>query len=157
MASKSAVIELEAEAPAPNGTHGHRPKVRTRRIVADQAHWSADLEEQCPMWPDEGVEPFWAEVRANLTFDDIAELAAASSFANEWAVMSPWVVAWNATAWDQESKTWQPVPPPAEIGPDAFKTQPREYTSFIALCLQNNRLGTDLPKESKPSVDTDGG
>lgn len=157
MARMSAVIELEAEAPAPNGTQGYRPKVRTRRIVADREHWSADLEEQCPMWPEDGAEPFWADVRANLTFDDVAQLGAAVSFADEWDVMSPWVVAWNATAWDQESKSWQPVPPPAEAGPDAFKTQPREVTSFIALCLQNNRLGTDLPKASKPSDDTDDG
>jgi hypothetical protein len=157
MSKKSAVIELEPEAATPNGTYpGYRPKTRTRRITADRDHWPEVFEAIAPMWPDDGQEPFWADVRANLTFDDIDAIPTSAQFAELWDLFSPWVVAWNATAWDQLAKEWAPVPPPAEMGPDAFRTQPREVTLFILNCLKYN-IGTDLPKGLKPTADTDGG
>lgn len=156
MSRKSAVIELEAEAPASNGVHGYRPKVRTRRIVADPEHWPEAFEAIAPMWPEAGAEPFWAEIRANLTFDDLDSIPANAQFAELWALFSPWVVAWNAIAWDQTAKEWAPVPPPAIAGPDAFRTQPREVTLFIMHCLKYN-LGTDLPKGPKPTAATGDG
>jgi hypothetical protein len=146
MSKKSAVIELEPEAATPNGTYpGYRPKTRTRRITADRDHWPEVFEAIAPMWPDDGQEPFWADVRANLTFDDIDAIPTSAQFAELWDLFSPWVVAWNATAWDQ-----------LEMGTDAFRTQPREVTLFILNCLKYN-IGTDLPKGLKPTADTDGG
>jgi hypothetical protein len=156
MTRKSNVVELEPVAAAPNGTHGYRPRLRTRRIIGDRDHWPEVFENITPMWPEDGQEPFWADVRANLTFDDIDAIPTNAQFSELWELFSPWVVAWNATAWDQMAKEWAPVPPPAEIGPDAFRTQPREVTLFILNCLKYN-IGTDLPKGSTTTVDTDGG
>jgi hypothetical protein len=153
----SNVVELEPVAAAPNGTHGYRPRLRTRRIIGDREHWPEDYEKFiCPIWPEEGAEPFWADVRANLTFDDIDSIPNSSPFPELQELLSPWVVAWNAGVWNQESNIWQPTPPPAEAGPAAFRTQPREVTLFILNCLKYN-IGTNLPKGSTTTADTDGG
>lgn len=134
---------------------GYRPKVRTRRIVADQDRWPEALEALWPMWPEDGAEPFWAEIRENLTFaalDAIPLLGA--TYEEQWHAIAPWVVDWNAMAFDPQTGEWEPVPPPADAGPDVFRTQPESVTTFIVLCLKNGH-GTDLPKGPKRSSDTD--
>jgi hypothetical protein len=134
---------------------GYRPKARTRRIVADQERWPDALETLWPMWPEEGAEPFWADIRENLTFADLDHIpVTGATFADQWKAIAPWVVAWNAMALDPGTGEWEPVPPPAEAGPDALKTQPSSVTAFIVLCLKNG-LGTDVPKGRKRSDDTD--
>lgn len=134
---------------------GYRPKARTRRVIADQERWPDDLEALWPMWPEDGAEPFWADIRANLTFADLDHIPVlGATFAEQWQAIAPWVVDWNAMAIDETTGEWAAVPPPAEAGPDALKTQPVSVTAFLVLCLKNG-YGTDIPKGQRRSGATD--
>jgi len=151
MSRKSAVIELVPEVQAPNGTHGWRPQVSTRRVTADP--------EQFPkLAAPDGVEPFWAEIRDDLTFAEAERIPfeASTTFAEQWAVIAPMVLAWNATAYDPTTNTWEAVPPPADAGPDVFKTQVKYVTTFLVLCLKYN-ADLNLPKGPKRSDATGAG
>ena len=152
MSRKSATVELEAEAPVSNGhTPGYRPVAATRKAVADAERFPR-------LAAADGAEPFWAEIRDDLTFTDTDRIpfTDGTTFAQQWDVIAPWVVAWNATAYNPETNAWEPVPPPAEAGPDAFKTQTKHVTSFLVLCLKFN-ADLNLPKGRKPSGATDAG
>lgn len=132
-------------------TGGFRPRVSTRRAVAteDVAPWLA---------PDDGAEPFWAEIRDDLTFAELASIPTnpSATFREQWDVIAPWVVDWNATAFDVEKGEWMPVPPPADGGPDVFTTQSKRVTLFLVLCLAGN-LDLNLPKGRRPIAATGDG
>jgi hypothetical protein len=152
MPRKSNLVELEAEAPVSNGhVTGWRPAVTTRRAVADPERFPR-------MAPPDGVEPFWAEIRDDLSFAEIERIpyGIGNKYSDLWDAMAPYVTAWNATALNPETNQWEPVPAPADAGPDVFKTQNLYVTDFIALCL---KFSTDLnlPKGRKRSGDTGAG
>ncbi len=141
-----------SETPAPtNGVvHGYRPPVLTRRAMANP--------EQFPGMPfAEGSEMFWAEIRDDLTIDEADRIPTSTgTLAEQWAVIAPMVLAWNAIAYNVATNTWEAVPPPAEAGPDVFKTQRRNVSSFLVLALKYN-MDLNIPKGLKPSGDTDAG
>jgi hypothetical protein len=153
MPRKAAVMELEAEAPTPNGVaHGFRPQ-ESRRATADPERWPQ-------LQPKGDGEPFWAEIRDDLTINEVERipLAGETPLADVWAVIAPMVLAWNATGYNPTTNAWEPVPPPAEAGPDAFKAIPKyaAVTLFLAMCLKFHS-DLNLPKGRKPSGATDAG
>lgn len=129
---------------------GYRPQTATRRAVADAERFPK-------LAAAADAEPFWAEIRDDLTFADTERIPwDGATFADQWAVISPWVTDWNATAYNPETNTWESVPPPAEAGPDAFKTQTKHVSSFLVLCLKFN-ADVNLPKGPRRSGGTDAG
>ena len=147
-----------AEVTATNGmVHGYRPRRSTRRLVAlpDAVISPITKRIATQMEPDDDSEPFWAEVRDDLTFADLDSVQPSAPFSQIWEQISPWVLAWNAVARDVITGEWTSVPPPAEIGPDAFKTQRTQVTQFIAWCIRLGDGVGELPKGPKRSGDTD--
>lgn len=128
---------------------GFRPKPMTRKVVAD---------ERFPfLAPAEGAEPFWAEIADDLTINDTERIPwNEGTLADQWAAIAPYVVAWNAIAYDPTTNTWESVPPPSVGGPDVFKTQRRQVATFIVMCLKFN-ADLNLPKEPKRSGGMDAG
>jgi hypothetical protein len=147
----------ELEPMVANGAaHGYRPRQTTRRIVATPEAVRNPvltyLVEQ--LTPAEEAEPFWAEVRDDLTFAEIDRLPLSGSFSDLWEVMAPWVIAWNATARDEITGAWVTVEPPASVGTDAFATQRRQVTQFLAYCLKLGEGSVELPKGRMPANGT---
>lgn len=73
--------------------------------------------------PAEGHERLWAEIRADLpmaALDDLP-LGPDENYIDLWTAIAPHVRAWNALGLDIRTGETKPVPPPAEMGPDAFK------------------------------------
>jgi hypothetical protein len=143
----------------PNGmVHGYRPRATTRRITAlpDAVISPITKRIAAGMEPADGSEPFWCDVRDDLTFAELDSVQPAAAFNDLWELIAPWVVAWNAVARDEITGEWVDVPPPAEAGPDAFKTQHTRITQFIAWCIRLGDGLTDLPKGQRRSGDTDG-
>src|SRR5690606_22259795 len=148
---KSDLLEMDAEAPVSNGhTPGYRPRHTTRKAVADAERFPF-------LAPADGAEPFWAEISDDLTINDVDRIPwDTGTLADQWAAIAPYTIAWNATAYNPESNAWEPVPAPADAGPDVFKTQRRQIATFIVLCLKFN-ADLHLPKGRKPSGAMDGG
>jgi hypothetical protein len=154
MPRKSPVIEMEAEAPASNGhTPGWHPGNTTRRATADAERYPA-------LAPAEGAEPFWADIRDDLTIDQVDRIpfTLETPLSEMWVAMAPYVVAWNAVGHDPTTNTWEPVPPPAVAGPDAFKVIPKyaAVTLFLAQALKFH-ADLNLPKGRKRSGGMDAG
>lgn len=151
MTRKSNVIELEAEAPVSNGhVPGYRPRPTTRKVVADAERFPF-------MAAAEDAEPFWAEIRDDLTINEADRIPwNEGTLADQWAAIAPYVVAWNAIAYNVETNAWEPVPAPADAGPDTFKTQRRQVATFLAMCLKFH-ADLNLPKEPKRSGGMDAG
>jgi hypothetical protein len=127
---------------------GFIPKARYRRVVCD---W---------VTAEEGSEPLWAEVRSDLPFGVIDDLPWGSghTYAELWPVIAPHVRAWNAMGYDTVSGTYQPVQPPAEIGPDAFKWVDPIISDWIGFVLKTTyRSVTSDPKASSESSASSGG
>ena len=105
--------------------------------------------------PEDGAEPLWADVRVDMTIEQVDELAGVissqPSFADLWAWLTPRVVAWNAVALDQVSGEYVPVQPPAEIGHDAFRVVSPVITTWLAFALKQAALGGDLGKGGRRS------
>jgi hypothetical protein len=72
--------------------------------------------------PADGHDPLWAEIRSDLPFAalDALPLGTDDQYTDLWRAIAPHVRAWNALGLDITTGTYQPVPPPAEMGPDAF-------------------------------------
>lgn len=125
---------------------GFVPKPRYRRIECD---W---------IEADEGAEKLWAEIRSDLPFGviDRIPLGEGHTYNDLWDVITPHVRAWNAMGQDPETGEWKPVPPPSEIGRDAFR---------LVAPIISNWLGTMLrltyadvisdPKASAPPALTE--
>ena len=105
---RNAEFDPAAVALAANGFVG---RGRYRRVECD---WFE---------PEDGREPLWAELRADLPFgflDDIP-LGGDHSYHDLWDAIGPCVRDWNALGFDVASREWRPVPPPATAGRDAFR------------------------------------
>lgn len=123
---------------------GFRPKPRTRVAVCS---W---LEAQ------EGSDPLTAEVALNLSFDQLDALRAMNrsnetTFEEFFAAIAPQVIAWNAMAFDHISGAWVAVPPPAEIGADALRTQEPMVTVWLAREIEQGYAG-GIEREKKVSA-----
>lgn len=90
----------------------------------------------------EGAEPFWAEIRSNLTWGEISALEDVRSkrWTDLWALMAPYVAEWNALGLDPDGNAL-PVPPPAEAGPDAFQAVDASLTLWLLGELRQVHLG----------------
>lgn len=109
---------MVATAESPNGVaRGYLPAARPRwRWVEPEAPGDED-----PGGDDPGREPFRAEIRTNLLFDEIDRLSEAETVGDVWERLAPYVRAWNLLGTDAATGEAAPVPPPAASGPDAFK------------------------------------
>lgn len=142
-------------------TQGYWPQERTRRAVVTEdfiAEWGPVFPAIQAIAPGEGAEPFWAEIRDDLTFADTERIPnpIGTTFADQWAVIAPWVTEWNATAIDEGTRERVAVPPPAEAGADAFKTQLPGITLFLNVSLKWH-ADLNLKKERGRTDDTPAG
>jgi hypothetical protein len=105
--------------------------------------------------PEEGAEPLWADVRVDMTIEQVDELArvigSQPSYGDLWEWLTPRVVGWNAVALDQTTGEYVPVQPPAEIGHDAFRVVSPVITTWLAFALKQAALGGDLGKGERRS------
>lgn len=125
---------------------GFVPKPRYRRAECD---W---------LEAEEGSEPLWAEVRSDLPLGAIDRIPRDGSctYNEMWDAIAPHVRAWNAMGQDPETGEWKPVPPPAEIGRDAFALIDPMVSYWIRFLLLTTyaKVGSD-PKASAPSAPTE--
>lgn len=93
--------------------------------------------------PLEGCAPLWAELNATLTFADSEQIPDPwqTTFGELYRYVCPHVRAWNARGIDRESGELRPVPPPAEIGPDAFRVVRPLILVWLAFTLKTLHLG----------------
>lgn len=126
---------------AMNGVaHGYLPGARPRyRWVT--CEWTGEDGDD----PDNPAEPFRAEIRTNLTWGEIdtIDLSGGLTYAQLWDVLAPHVRAWNALGRNVETDGIEPVPPPAEAGPEAFRAIEPGLTMWLATQLRTIHLGGD--------------
>ena len=138
--------QLAANEVAVKKIPGFVSKARLRRLECD---W---------LEPEEGADRFAAIVDTKMTIEEVdafcALIASNPSFADLWAVLTPRVREWNAMALDLGSGDYAPVPPPAEIGEQAFRVVDPIITTWLAFALKQAALGGDLKKDKTPSAST---
>jgi hypothetical protein len=126
---------------------GYIPR-RTKDVVAD---WEVP----------EGSEPFRATIITSLSFAEIdaIPLDGSASYGQLFQVIAPYVVAWNAMGRNAETGAYEPLPPPAEAGPDVLRLVEPMITMFLAIKLKRVHLGDEAerPKGSTPSGTTPSG
>jgi len=102
--------------------------------------------------PKPGCAPLWAEIDAGLTFDDAEAIPNIfeTPYGQLYRYVCPRVRAWNAKARDLNTGHLMDVPPPAEIGPDAFRAIHPRILLWIAYTLKTIHLGggPNRPKET---------
>lgn len=137
-----------AESVAPMGWI---PRQRTRRITPEGDYWE----------PQDGAEPIWVEVAANLSFDecDAIPLGDAQTYLALHTAIAPYVVGWNVCGRNLETRQYERLPAPAEAGPDVFRAVPdRLLVLWLGRELKYGPLPVgDQKKESTATGDTDGG
>jgi hypothetical protein len=114
---------------------------------------------EAPFAVEEGSEPLAADINVDLTFaqlDALNGLGAGATFAELFALVAPHVRWWNATALDGNGER-VPVPPPAEGGPDVFKTQPARVALWLLSELRAGPYRVVEKKGSTASEPTPGG
>lgn len=127
---------------------GFVPKPRTTEVVCNL------------IAPQDGADPLTATVRADLTFAEIDELIALrnnpeATYAEIFDAIARSVLAWNALAFDNASGDYQPVPPPAEVGPDALRAVDKMVTLWLLWELSGVHLGgEEREKKDPPPADT---
>lgn len=136
---------LIAEAPA---VTGFIPKPRYRRVECD---WFE---------AEEGSTKLVAEIRSDLPFGYLADipLGGESSYQDLWNVISAHIRSWNALGLDVTTGEYKPVPPPAEIGIDAFRAVDPLIGIWIASMLkQTYSQVVNDPKGLSSSGESSGG
>lgn len=137
---------------------GFLPRARTRELVCD----FPGLE------PAEGSDPLTATVVSSLTFDDLDAIPNPLYVENGRtmyrstqelrAAIAPHVLAWNCEAVNRETGKTEPVPAPADGGPDAFRAVDTLVVVWLALALKGLWVGADekkgAPPATAPSEDT---
>ena len=94
----------------------------------DETGWYSDADwitvecEWPALKPRDGFAPVTAEIDASLTFKEAIAIPieAGVPLINIFRHIAPRVRAWNVQEWDAESGALVPVPPPSEIGTEAF-------------------------------------
>lgn len=119
---------------------------RTRVVTTDQR--SAD-----------GFDPFQATIVSSLTFAerDQFTLNDTITYQEIFNRSAPYVLAWNAVGLNAETGEVEPVPPPADAGPDAFRLVDPAIALFLFSKLREVYLGDDFLLEQMPSDDTPDG
>jgi hypothetical protein len=111
--------------------------------------------------PRDGAKPLHAELCTSLTIGEAMEIQEAmnTTVGQISPRIAPFVRSWNVTARNAKTGAFEPVPPPAEIGVDAFKSTRPGVVAFLAITLLriHNQGGPDRPKETMPSDDTSDG
>jgi hypothetical protein len=96
---------------------------------------------------EEGAAPFVFQAYGNLTIQECDDLTAmlreGASYQAFWERLAWRVKSWNAVALDLATNEYVPVPPPAEVGIDAFRVIDPALTSLIALALIRRVVGRD--------------
>lgn len=134
---------------------GWRPSTaRSIRIEADVERWPA-------LAPEEGGETLWAEVRDNLTFDelDAIPIGVDAKYTAIWKAIAPYILDWNVTGQVEGTDEWEVLPIPAEGGPGIFQKTPRSVTVWLATELKfgPTRMTPALKTDATTSGDTAGG
>ena len=140
---------------------GYRTKARTRELVCDVA----------ALAPEEGCEPLTVTVRSNLTWDEVEALPAFAttadgvvSFPNAEELrkaIAPCVLAWNCEAVNPKTGAMEPVPAPADGGPDGFRAVDDLLLIWLGVTIKRMHRapfgdGSDeaQKKDTAPSGDT---
>ena len=134
-----------AKTPEPVEITGYRVRPRYRDVTCD---WY-EL--------DEGEEPFTATIRTNLTFDQLNAIPAGKdvTFEEVWQEIAPYVVGWNLVAENMSTGTVEPVPPPSEAGPIAFRALDSALSLWLIAQVRTAHLGgPERKKEPTPSGST---
>lgn len=140
---------------APSRPAGYRPKKRTRELVCD---WD-DLA------PEEGCEPLTVTVQSNLTFEQIDAIPSAlrpnpngdgiiiSATDATRAAIAPFVLGWNAEAVNLATGETEPLPPPAEAGPDVFRALDWQVAAWLAIRLKtiHQLPAAELTEKKEPT------
>jgi hypothetical protein len=123
---------------------GYRPN-RTKEIVKEH-----DV-------PD-GSEPFRATIITSLSFEEIDAIVIDGSltYSQLFKSIAPFVVAWNALGRNSETGEYEPVPPPAEAGPDALRAIEPSVAIWLALMIRTAPFGDKKdPKGSNGQTTSD--
>lgn len=125
---------------------GFRPKVRTKELVCD---WTS-------LEPEAGEDPLTCTVPARLTWEDLEWIPmftftnGALSFPNAKALreaIAPYVLAWNCEKVNRDTGNVEPVPAPADGGPDVFLVVDRDILSWLGFTLKTMHLPTNDQKK----------
>lgn len=114
-------------------------------------------------WSPEGEEPFRATIVTSLSFAEIDAIPLTSDATYEqlFPTIAPYVVAWNAMGRNAETGEYEPLPAPADAGPDVLRKVEPIVSLFLAGHLRRVHLGDpDDPKDGsgpKPSASTPAG
>lgn len=124
---------------------GHVPN-RTKVVTRD---------EDAP----ESGEPFQATIVTSLSFEEIDAIVidGSQTFSDLFAAIAPFVVGWNATARNRETGAHEPVPPPAEAGPQALRALEPRAALWLAMQIRSAPFLPPDPKESAPIASTPDG
>lgn len=116
---------------------GYIPR-RTKEVTAD---WEV---------PD-GSEPFRATIITSLSFAEIdaIPLNGEATYQDIFSAIAPYVVAWNAMGRNAETGEYEPVPAPAEAGPEALRVVDPLVSIFLAAKLKRVHLGDPEAREKK--------
>lgn len=134
---------MTTETISPNGVAvGFVPKVRTVRVTCD--------------WPDlqpaEGGEQLWAEIE-DITFDEQAAIPFGQQFRylDLWQAIAPYIHTWNATERKRVDGgvVYEPLPPPAEAGPEVFGRCSKWIGQWLAIELKYGPLKKDTDPKGK--------
>jgi hypothetical protein len=125
---------------------GFRPKQRTRRV---ECEW---------LEPQEGSPRAWAEIRKDIPLGLIREAPYQdATFESIWEWLAPLVIDWNCEGYNWKTGQWEVVPPPAEIGVDAFRKVDPQITNWLAICIKlTYQTVTTDPKAPTTSSESDG-
>jgi hypothetical protein len=111
--------------------------------------------------PREGFKPLWAEFDTSLTFAEA--MAIPDPFNTPFGELYPHIVprirAWNCIRRNAETGETEPVPPPSEIGIEAFQFVRPMMMAWLGFTLKTLHLGggPNRGKETPPSsVGSDG-
>lgn len=108
--------------------------------------------------PRDGAQPLWIELDATLTIREVMSIPLAKG--KPLAGVIPHLVnrvrAWNVHEFDPETGQFVPVPPPSEIGADAFARCRPAVIEWIATMLQTMSLGGGPKGESATQQSGDG-
>lgn len=102
----------------------------------------------------EGAEPLWAELRADLPFGLLEALPVdgKASYNELWDAISFAVRSWNCLGLDLTTGTYQPVPPPCEGGRESFRSVDPQIGLWIGIMLkQTYKTVTTDPKAPSES------
>ena len=109
---------------------------------------------------EEGYDDLWALLVCSLTPDEVDGIPVGDgvTLLETWRAVAPYVKEWNCQALDSTTGALVAVPPPAEIGADAFRAVDSVIGPWIAVTLKRIYLGIGddaRPKEQTAVVSMD--